>query len=782
MNKTHRESRLLLRRAATKAAGDFPPVLDRIINSIGEPLLVKDQQHRWVALNDAASDFTGFPRQAIIGKTVRDLLPQDEADVFWFQDETVFNTGQENIREGKFTDARGRVHTIIARKKLYLDEPGGKFIVCTLRDITESKQAETRLALERNLLGGLLDASPDDICFKDRESRFIRCSSSMARRFKVSTTDELVGKTDFDFFSEEHARQTFAEEQQIIRTGKPVLGKTRKEIWSDGHQTWTLTNLLPFRDGRGKIIGTFSLSRDITRNVLNDEKLRSQAALLDITQEAIYVRDFSGRILYWNEGANHLYGWRMAEVRGRTVTELELALDPDESVRALQSVQAHNEWAGELRQKNRAGRELVVHSQWNLMRWRDGTPKAILVVNTDITEKKELEVQLLRAQRLESIGTLASGLAHDLNNVLAPIMMAVQLLKEGTQEPGQLALLQTLETCSTRGANIIRQMLLFARGLKGQRVMLDPKHLIHEMERIAHEIFPRAIAIQARTTREACTVLADPTQIQQVLMNLCVNARDAMAQGGTLTIELKKIRLDQTTLPLHPKARPGAYVVMAVTDTGTGIPPELMDKIFDPFFTTKPPGQGTGLGLPTVLGITENHGGFVQVESQPGAGSSFQVYLPEVLADPDGGDADGPAIALAQGHGELVLVVDDEPAIRHFTTTLLKRNGYRTLTAADGQEGVRLFEQQPDAIQLVLSDLVMPQLDGVGMTRALRRIRPDIRILLITGEGEGKPIAAARGAGVSQVMHKPFTAEQLLTHMQQLLDLKKPPSPANPKA
>jgi len=228
-------------------------------------------------------------------------------------------------------------------------------------------------------------------------------------------------------------------------------------------------------------------------------------------------------------------------------------------------------------------------------------------------------------------------------------------------------------------------------------------------------------------------------------MNLCVNARDAMAQGGTLTIELKKIRLDQTTLPLHPKARPGAYVVMAVTDTGTGIPPELMDKIFDPFFTTKPPGQGTGLGLPTVLGITENHGGFVQVESQPGAGSSFQVYLPEVLADPDGGDADGPAIALAQGHGELVLVVDDEPAIRHFTTTLLKRNGYRTLTAADGQEGVRLFEQQPDAIQLVLSDLVMPQLDGVGMTRALRRIRPDIRILLITGEGGGQ--TDCRGPG-----------------------------------
>jgi PAS domain S-box-containing protein len=773
MSKTHGKSRAPLRRAAPPAAGDASPFPDWILQAIGTPLWVLDQQHRWVSLNAAAADFIGFPREAIIGKTVRALLPPDEAEVFWSQDEAVLHTGQESLREGKFTDAQGRGHTLIIREKLHPGARGKKFIVGTLQDITEQRQAEAGLALERHLLRGLLDASPDDICFKDRESRFIRCSGSMAQRFQVGTVDQLVGRTDFDFFSEEHARQTFAEEQQIIRTGQPVLGKTRKEIWSDGRQTWTLTNKLPFRDDRGNIIGTFSISRDITRNVLNDEQLRSQAALLDITQEAIYVRDFSGRILYWNEGANHLYGWLMAEVRGRTVTELNLDLDSDASIRALQSVQQHNEWAGELRQKDRAGRELVVHSQWNLMRWRDGTPKAILVVNTDITEKKGLEVQLLRAQRLESIGTLASGLAHDLNNVLAPIMMAVQLLKEGTRDPGQLDLLKTLETCSTRGANIIRQMLLFARGLQGQRVMLDPKHLIHEMERIAHEIFPRSIVIQARTTREACTVLADPTQIQQVLMNLCVNARDAMARGGTLTIELKKVRLDQTALHLHPKARPGTYVVMAVTDTGTGIPPELMDKIFDPFFSTKPPGQGTGLGLPTVLGITENHGGFVQVESQPDRGSSFQVYLPEVLADPDGGDADGPAIALAQGHDELVLVVDDEPAIRHFTTTLLQRNGYRTLTAADGQEGVRLFEQQPDAIRLVLSDLVMPRLDGVGMIRALRRIRPDIRILLITGEGEGKPIAAARAAGVSQVMHKPFTAEQVLTHIKQLLAAKK---------
>jgi nitrogen-specific signal transduction histidine kinase/ActR/RegA family two-component response regulator len=394
-------------------------------------------------------------------------------------------------------------------------------------------------------------------------------------------------------------------------------------------------------------------------------------------------------------------------------------------------------------------------------------------VNTDITEKKQLEAQLLRAQRLESIGTLASGLAHDLNNVLAPIMMSVQLLKEGVEDEEQLASLQTLETCSQRGANIIRQVLMFARGVEGQRIMLNPKHLIQEMERIVHETFPRSIEFQARTPKEPCAVLGDPTQIQQVLMNLCVNARDAMLQGGTLTVDVRKVQLDETTSGIHPKARPETYVVITVTDTGTGIPPELMDKIFDPFFTTKSLGQGTGLGLPTVLGIAENHGGFVHVESQPGKGSRFHVYLPAAPVDNDHGAADVRSADLTNGNGELVLVVDDEPSIRRFANAILKRKGYHILTAADGREGLKLFEQQHGEIKLVVSDLIMPQLDGVGMIRELRRIQPDIRVIIVTGLGEENRISEARAAGADDVLNKPFTAEQLLASVKQSLNLNK---------
>src|SRR5581483_278232 len=240
---------------------------------------------------------------------------------------------------------------------------------------------------------------------------------------------------------------------------------------------------------------------------------------------------------------------------------------------------------------------------------------------------------LLRSQRLESIGTLASGLAHDLNNVLAPIMMALQFLRDNVEEKELRSCLQTLEMCSLRGASIIRQVLMFARGVEGERILINPKHLILEIQRIARETFPRSIEIHASIPKEPCVLLGDATQIQQVLMNLCLNARDAMVQGGMLTIRLEKMRLNTAEARIHVKAKPGDYVVIIVTDTGTGIATELMDKIFDPFFTTKPLGQGTGLGLPTVMGIAEGHGGFVHVESAPNRGTTFQVFFPAVAGD-----------------------------------------------------------------------------------------------------------------------------------------------------
>lgn len=508
---------------------------------------------------------------------------------------------------------------------------------------------------------------------------------------------------------------------------------------------------------------------DITKNVRADERIRSQAALLDITGDAIFVRDFSDRIVYWNEGAHRLYGWTPAEAVGRTTHELMPDNATLESARALHAVQHHDEWAGEVKQRSRDGRDLIIHSRWTLVREHDGKPKAILVVNSDITEKKQLESQLLRGQRLESIGTLASGLAHDLNNVLAPIMMAVQYIKDNAEDDGMKACFQTLETCSRRGADIIRQVLMFARGVEGERILLNPRHLIQEMQRIANETFPRSIEINTQIAKTPCVLMGDATQIQQVLMNLCVNARDAMPQGGVLTLGLEKKDLDATTVHIHPKAKLGAYVVISVRDTGTGIPAELVDKIFDPFFTTKPLGQGTGLGLPTVMGIAENHGGFVHLETKPGAGTTFYVYIPAAPGDALAGDNARRGEESAKGKGELILVVDDEPSVRKLASAILSRNGYRTLTAAEGREGIKLFEQHRQNIRLIVSDLMMPQLDGPGMLRSLRQIEPRLKSIVITGLGEENRIAEAKAAGADLILNKPFTADQLLSNVKQLL-------------
>jgi PAS domain S-box-containing protein len=507
---------------------------------------------------------------------------------------------------------------------------------------------------------------------------------------------------------------------------------------------------------------------DVTGSERADEQIRSQAALLDITRDAILVRDFDDRILYWNEGAHRMYGWTAAEVLNKTMSEVLLGNDPEPAAEAMRVVREKEDWTGEMKHCTRQGADLTVQSRWTLVRDRNGKPKAILVVSSDITERNRLEAQLLRAQRLESIGTLASGLAHDLNNVLAPIMMATQFLMDETTDDTTRTWVQTLDTCSRRGADIVRQVLTFARGVEGQRLTLQPKHLVQEMERIIRETFPKSIEVAISFCKQPWMIRGDATQMQQVLMNLCVNARDAMPDGGTLTLSVDKAELNGEALSIHPKAQCGRYAVISVADTGTGIAPELMDKIFDPFFTTKPLGYGTGLGLPTVLGIVENHGGFVVVESQPGKGTVFKVYLPAAQLEKPS-KAAPQEVAVPKGKGELVLVVDDEPSIRKITYVILTKNGYEAFLAADGREALELFKQHQDAIKLVVTDLMMPKLDGPSTIRALHEIRPDIKTITITGLGEENRIGEAKAAGSDDFLNKPFSAEQLLLKIHGLL-------------
>ncbi|MFN0109226.1 MAG: response regulator [Blastocatellia bacterium] len=389
--------------------------------------------------------------------------------------------------------------------------------------------------------------------------------------------------------------------------------------------------------------------------------------------------------------------------------------------------------------------------------------KLYTVIIRDISEKKRLEAQFLRAQRMESIGTLAGGIAHDLNNVLSPILTAVELLQMRFTDESSQRLLNILHTNTIRGSEMIKQVLSFARGVEGQYAPLQPSHLIKEITKILTDTLPKNIPITFDVPADLWNVMGDATQLHQVLMNLCVNARDAMPQGGQLHLEAQNLAVDDHYAGMNAEAKPGNYICISVSDTGVGIPQATLSKIFDPFFTTKELGQGTGLGLSTAAGIVRSHGGFVTVYSEEGRGSQFSVYLPAMAtAEMALLGAQALRANLPTGNGELILVVDDEEAIRQISKETLVTFGYQALTAADGAEALALFAQRQDEVRCVITDMMMPFMDGLATIRAIRRLSPKVKIIVTSGLKANDKIAEAAELGAKAFLPKPYTAESLL--------------------
>jgi two-component system, cell cycle sensor histidine kinase and response regulator CckA len=499
-----------------------------------------------------------------------------------------------------------------------------------------------------------------------------------------------------------------------------------------------------------------------------EQKIREQAALLDVATDAIYLKDLNKKILLWNKGAERMYGWSTEEVLGKHSEDIFYLELPPQLEEAWASVLNQGEWQGELHQQTKSLKKLVVASRWTLVRDRHEQPKAILIVDTDITEKIQLEEQFFRAQRLESLGTLASGIAHDLNNILTPILAASQLLpmRLVNADDRTKHLLKIVEESSKRGADLVKQILSFARGTEGKRANLQIGHLLQEIARIAQSTFPKSIEISKNiSTRDLWTVWADSTQIHQVFLNLCVNARDAMPDGGKLTITTKNVFIDDKYTKIHLNTKIGSYVAISIEDTGCGMPKEILDRIFEPFFTTKEPGKGTGLGLSTTLGIIKSHGGFINVDSELGKGTEFTVYLPAIDRIETEKSKEEEFIG---GCGELILVVDDESLIREITETTLSAYNYRVITASDGVEALALYVKHQDEISLVLTDLMMPSLGGLAIVRTLVKIDPKIKIIAFSGLESNSKLAEA--AGVCKFLSKPYTTKDLLDTINQVLD------------
>jgi len=532
----------------------------------------------------------------------------------------------------------------------------------------------------------------------------------------------------------------------------------------DGTYRWMTDAGRPFFNLEGGFAGYIGTCMDVTAHKESEARLREQAQLLDLAHDAIVVCDLAGRVRFWNRGAQSLYGWTAEEaMQGDGVCWIRSSSEPFESAR--NAVLEKQEWSGHLSRQTKAGDELVVDSRWTLLTDQNGRPHSLLTIDTDITEKKKLEARFLRAQRLESLGVLAGGIAHDLNNILAPIILSADLLRTERGPESVARLAQSIVHSAHRGADVVKRVLTFARGLEGERIPVDPRALIEDLCKMIAEAFPKSITVKADVNGELWAVVGDATQLHQVLLNLAVNARDAMPNGGTLTVRVSNAELDDLRASQIPGAHPGQFVVIEVRDTGTGIPPAIADRIFDPFFTTKELGKGTGLGLSTTLGIVRSHNGFLTVESKIDEGSKFAVYLPALVDTDVRGNAGGLA-APPTGQGELILVVEDEAALREIMRKTLVWHGYRVLVASDGAAAIPIYADRHSEIRLVITDIMMPNLDGLTLVRVLQRINSRVRLLAATGMAEGmadaERLAQLKACGVAEVLSKPFSTEKLL--------------------
>lgn len=699
-------------------------------------------------------------------------VPLEEHAVIRQRMKQAMETGERFSFEHRIRRADGATRWLLQRGDCVRDFASGRVVrfIGTVQDISERKEAEAaiqRMAADFRLL---FSESPLPMWVYDRETlRFLAVNAAAVQHYGYS--------------SEEFRAMTIADIRppEDVAALRAVLQPETNSLYSAG--VWRhrrrdgsiifveiTARPLEFQGRPAELI----LAHDVTSSQEAQRALRESEErfrqLAEAIQDVFWLTDAEKQtMLYISPSHVKMWGTSVESIYANPRGWLDAVHEEDrDRIRAAVRKQADGTYDEEYRIVRPDGTVHWIQEKAFPVHDADGRVIRIAGLASDITERKALERQFFHAQRLESIGTLAAGVAHDLNNILAPMLMAAGLLKRLELPAAGGSLVEMIEKSAQRGAGIVSQLLTFSRGTAGERVPVQARHLLREITELLSETLPRNIAVRLAVPGDLWLVLADATQLHQVLMNLCVNARDAMPQGGELTLSAANVVLPQAGLKGVPAEAKGPFVRLSVVDTGTGIPPAILDRIFDPFFTTKAPGKGTGLGLSTVAGIVRSHSGFMLVDSVAGQGSDFAVYLPasvaerEVPVPPIGG------AAANRGHGELILAVDDEAPIRETIRRFLEIAGYSVILAADGQEALREFIAHANAIKLVLTDYMMPGMNGKELGAAIQNLRPNMRIVLLTGLGTTdepeKPLRLAH------TVNKPFTGDELLRTVRATLD------------
>jgi PAS domain S-box-containing protein len=723
-----------------------------------------DAAGRIIRVNRTELALLGYSDREMLGRRVWEFVEEREVSrsAVLAKLAGTLLAGREVERSYRKKD--GTSTPVLIQDLVLRDKAGGiSGMRTTVQSISERKQAEGALRESNKRLEDITFSLAEWVWEVDEKGVYTY-SSQQGFNYFGPHREDVIGKAPFDLMPVEEAKRVGAIFAEIVARKAPIKDLENWNITKDGKRICLLTNAVPILDEAGNLKGYRGADKDITAQRAAEGAMRLRGAALEAAANAIVITDRQGIIEWANPAFAILSGWSLTEAVGRNPRDLVKSGNHDAGFyqQMWDTLLAGEVWHGEIINRRKDGALRTEEMTITPLRGEQGEISHFIAIKQDITDHKVMQARLLQAQRMEAIGTLAGGIAHDLNNILSPIMMVTGLVKDKLTDEGDRELLAMTHASAQRGGEVIKQLLIFSRGQHGDRKVLQPRHLIAEMGRMMRETFPREIKVQLQLPSVLWMIRADPTQVHQVLMNLCVNARDAMPDGGQLTVEATNVTLVEGNPRVPPPAKPGSYVVITVSDTGNGIPPQIKHLIFDPFFSTKPVGKGTGLGLSTVLGIVHSHGGFVDVDSTPNEGSTFKVYFPAI---PDEVEAVAEVLAtpaVQRIANQTILVVDDERTAREMTRILLERQHYRVLTAVNGEDALMQYLGHRTEVTLVLTDLMMPVMSGVNLIRALRVINPALKIIATSGLTETVEAEKLAALGVPDVLTKPCSGPTLL--------------------
>ncbi len=601
------------------------------------------------------------------------------------------------------------------------------YAIQALRARVRFSETQAQLASERKLLRALIDLLPDPMYVKDREGRFLLGNAEVARVMGAESRDALLGKTDFDFYPPDIAASFNADDQMVISSGQGLIDREEPvRIGSEGELRWALTTKLPLRDESGNVIGLVGMGRDITERRRAEQKIASLARFPDENPNPVLRVSSDGVLMYANQAGTALFDLDANDTSYRLPREWRKLAK--EALTAQSNQQVEMTWKEHVL-------SLTVSPIVD-----EGYVNIYVLDISDLrmseTKRERLQEQLLQSQKMEAIGHLTAGIAHDFNNLLTAINGFAELLEleMAVDDPHQ-HYVKKIQESGESAANLVRQLMIFSRREISEPRLLHLNTVVAPMDSMLRRTLGETIELHTAVSEDSWPVRADQSQVEQVIVNLAVNARDAMPHGGRLIIETANVTLDADYARSHLDVEPGDYVMLAVSDTGVGMTSEVRQHIFEPFFTTKERGKGTGLGLATVYGIVEQSRGHIWVYTEQGAGTTFKIYLPRVQE----GATETPLRPEATdmtGGDELILLVEDDDSVRNFVARVLRSLGYTVLPAASGEEALQLAAAAEEPISLLVSDVVIPDISGPDIARKLLEGQPDLKVLFVSGYTE----------------------------------------------